>query len=408
MAGSASCDNVDYKCDEINGHAYWTVTQMDQTGGCSDVKCVAESDLNYQLERSHSCGPCKSCLTEHRCDVTNSNVKYSFYRFRDDGSCEEKCENGDKFADMMSHSYSCGFCPDDPLDLSTRSTCKGTTDSTTTDTTTTTVPAGPLPPSPDKCVLKRASRIMRYKTDWPDLKAGITIQVMAGAPECTTCNIYNYTVTDPDVQEFPIDNATVFEDLYNADLNKNDQSVSLRFVSQNGPGDWNSCSYSPIAIDLNNDGVVGKIEPADVGRTEGWEIDITGDGGLEYLNQWFAPEAGILVDFSGKFYDEEVENGIITGAHLLGDMGGAYEDGFDKLKKHDLDCNGIIEGKELKGFYIWTDFNSNAILDDGELSKLKDHEIIGFHTKHDDNLVSSAILLNSTEIMTQDLWFYRR
>ena len=130
-------------------------------------------------------------------------------------------------------------------------------------------------------------------------------------------------------------------------------------------------------------------------------IDITGDGEYEELSQWFAPTEGILVDISNQSVD-----GSISGVQLFGDEGGNYADGFEKLATHDNDGNGIVEGKELEGMAIWVDANSNAKLDEGELSTLKDHKIVGLMTSND-NLVSRAILEDGSEMVMEDLYFFR-
>lgn len=115
----------------------------------------------------------------------------------------------------------------------------------------------------------------------------------------------------------------------------------------------------------------------------------------------FAPTEGILIDTS-----HDILNGVITGQHLFGDQGGTYADGFEKLEEHDDDEDGIISGVELDGFMIWTDANSNTILDDGELSTLESHGIVALHTMHSD-MVSYADLEDGSKMRMEDLWFSR-
>jgi len=204
--------------------------------------------------------------------------------------------------------------------------------------------------------------------------------------------------------------------MYDELLEKDDQGVSVRFASPRGVGEWNSCKYSPIAIDLNQDGEITRIQPKDVGREEGWEIDITGDGEMEYLNEWFGPEDGILIDLSGfyEFYADEAakhgrrvqEHVVISGMQLLGDQGGRYANGFAKLEKRDADGNGILENEELYGMHLWIDANSNARLDEGELKSLNQYKIAGLRVTHE-GMKSTAILTNGSELMTEDLWLNR-
>ena len=73
----------------------------------------------------------------------------------------------------------------------------------------------------------------------------------------------------------------------------------------------------------------------------------------------------------------------------------------------DHDNNKIIEGKEMQGFYLWLDVNSNFKLDQGELHELSEYEIIGFSTDHV-NYKSKAFKKDGAIMLTEDLWFARR
>ena len=398
VPGSQSCEDVDDRCELINGHAYWTVTQT-SSENCTTL-CVAESDLEYMLDREYECGPCKVCPSDYRCKLDKDEIYFSLFRIKDDGKCEEKEEKENAVAEKMSkEGFKCGFCP---VNLETAGHIYDPNQDT---------------PMADKCTLKRGSHIMRYSPNWPAaacaVEQNITVEIRAD----NSGNIYTYNICELDTSkaEFYIENENEFFDMYNETLDKEEQGVSFRFVGPRGPGGWNSCNYSPIAIDLNRDGEVTRIQPKQVGRKEGWMIDITGDGDEEYLNEWFGPEEGILVDLSGKydmFKEEATKNGrrvqdlIITGIHLLGDQGGQYADGFAKLKKRDADDNGILEAKELVGLHIWIDSNSNARLDNNELSNLADHKIVGLRVTHT-GMKSTAILANGKEILTEDLWLNR-
>ena len=174
--------------------------------------------------------------------------------------------------------------------------------------------------------------------------------------------------------------------------------LSVRFVNaKKGPGKWTTCRYSPIGLDIDGSGAVERIKGE-------FDIDITGQGDITTLNEWFAPTEGILIDNKKKVK----KNGVVTGEHLLGDMGGKFSDGFQKLQGYDTDGNGVVEGKELKDFMIWVDANSNALLDfdDFELHSLEEYGIVGLRTTNV-NEVSSAILNNGNEMVMQDLWFAR-
>ena len=62
---------------------------------------------------------------------------------------------------------------------------------------------------------------------------------------------------------------------------------------------------------------------------------------------------------------------------------------------------------ELNGIAVWVDKNSNAKLDEGELSSLKDHKIVGLSTASNDSLVSFAILEDGSSMVMEDLYFFR-
>ena len=150
-------------------------------------------------------------------------------------------------------------------------------------------------------------------------------------------------------------------------------------------------NMTPLGIDLDHSGAVEAIRGEFI-------IDITGDAFAETLDEWFAPTEGILIDTSLG-----LENGI-NGQHLFGNMGGAYLDGFEKLATHDLNGDGVVSGDELEFLAIWTDANSNAQLDEGELSTLASHKIVSLNTEHT-NLKSSVILSDGSSLMMEDLVF---
>jgi len=399
VPGSFSCSNPDDACDEINGHKYWTVTQTGQSNSACSTRCVAESDLEFMLDQNYECGPCTICPSDMRCKMDDKDSKFSIFRIKSDGKCEEKCEKEEKVQEKFDkdEGYACGFCPFSVENASTLYDPEA------------------VPPAPDKCTLKRALEIMRYEPNWPAAakeagEPGAVVQIDIKAGNSGT--IYEYPVDyDYSKSEMYIVDKDQFYDMYNAAVDKNEQTVYVRFVSARGPGGWTSCNYSPIAIDLNRDGEITRLQAADVGR-EGWEVDITGDGELEFLNEWFGPEDGILVDLSGKyelFEEEAAKTGrrlqelVITGVQLLGDQGGQYANGFQKLANRDRDMNGILENKELVGLHIWLDANSNARLDDGELSNLADHGIAGLRVTHT-GMKSTAIMRSGNEILMEDIW----
>lgn len=171
-------------------------------------------------------------------------------------------------------------------------------------------------------------------------------------------------------------------------------AYNLRYVDEHGrEGPWRRCTYNtPIAVDLNKSGSIERV-------TGSFVIDITGDGKNETLYEWFAPTEGILIDTSVPVFD-----GQITGIHMFGD-GGDFSDGFAKLHEYDTNHNGHIEGAELDSIAIWTDSNSNAKLDEGELSTVGSHGIVSLSTIFNDDYDSYATLEDGSTMFMEDVWF---
>ena len=147
-------------------------------------------------------------------------------------------------------------------------------------------------------------------------------------------------------------------------------------------------NISPIALDLDNGGRIGRL-------LGDYHVDLDGDGIKEALSEWFAPGAGILVtaDASGQ----------VSGKHLFGNVAGVYEDGFAELATLDADKDGQLTGAELAELAIWNDRNSDTIVDEGELSQLADHEIVALSVTHY-KYMSRATKSNGQSILMEDVW----
>ena len=172
-------------------------------------------------------------------------------------------------------------------------------------------------------------------------------------------------------------------------------AFELRYVDAMGnAGPWKKCNFNtPIGLDIDHSGAVERISGE-------FKIDITGDGHIETLLEWFAPTEGILIDSTLA-----IEEGVVSGHHLFGDLGGTYTDGYAKLMEHDNNSNGYVEGAELEGFAIWTDANSNVKVDEGELSSLASHNIVALSVVHDNSYASEALLKDGSTMYMEDLWF---
>ena len=146
---------------------------------------------------------------------------------------------------------------------------------------------------------------------------------------------------------------------------------------------------SPIALDLENKGRIQRV----VGE---YNVDIDGDGIKELLGEWFAPSAGILVTGDAK--------GQINGTQLFGNVPGVYSDGYEELATLDKNADGRLTGIELKSLAIWNDLDSDTVVDEGELSKLADHQIVALSLEHY-KYMSRATRENGKSVLMEDVWF---
>ena len=286
------------------------------------TRCVDGRDLAFMKSIGYKCGPCPEakCESVHQCKDGSS----MFY-IESNGKCKDECVKAkdveSKLRDKLP--WTCGLCAK-PIEVTTRSGGKiDCTHFAKGD------PAAPpscseLPPTPDSCLLKRALQIQRYSPNWVAEEEGVYIEIQV----MSTKNIYKFgnvpgavaPIPDKSVAEFPIGNEQVFIEM------RDGGSIQMRFVSPRGPGGWKTCQYSPIAFDLDYSGSVERLTGLE------FDMDITGDGEMETLHEWFGPKEGILVFLGRKLTNAEIETSIsITGQHLMGDMGGQYTDGFDKL-----------------------------------------------------------------------------
>jgi hypothetical protein len=249
------------------------------------------------------------------------------FHMESNGKCKDECVKAKDVEKKIrdKNPWKCGLC-NEPIEITTRTGSKiDCTHYSPGDTLAPPV-CSEKPPTPDSCVLKRALQIQRYSPNWVHEEVGVYVEIQV----MSTMNIYKFgnvpgavaPIPDESLAEFPIGNEQVFLEM------KNGGSIQLRFVSPRGPGGWNTCRYSPIAFDINNSGEVERLTGLN------FTFDITGDdkGDLENLHEWFGPHEGILVYLGRELMNKDLETSIaISGKELMGDMGGQYADGFDKL-----------------------------------------------------------------------------
>jgi serine-aspartate repeat-containing protein C/D/E len=126
--------------------------------------------------------------------------------------------------------------------------------------------------------------------------------------------------------------------------------------------------HSPIAIDLNNDGL--KSVSIDKGVT----FDILGNGAAVNVG-WLSKQDGWLaVDSSG--------NGKIDSKHEL--FGGEIGEGFAKLSQYDSNGDNIVDAQDVNfsDLKIWRDSNTNGVTDSGELQALSVFGIESLNVEH--------------------------
>lgn len=159
---------------------------------------------------------------------------------------------------------------------------------------------------------------------------------------------------------------------------------------------------SPIALDLNDDGV------QTVSVDAGVKFDILNSG--QAVNTgWISGEDGFLaIDRNG--------NGSIDNRSEL--FGGAVGEGFGTLASFDSNSDGVVDANDefFSSLGVWRDANVNGVTDAGELTSLADAGIAKLNTAYSSNFStdaqgnilgekSNAITNNGNSIDTVDVYF---
>ena len=176
---------------------------------------------------------------------------------------------------------------------------------------------------------------------------------------------------------------TVDRDANNAgDYYEGTEDLSVAIVGSENAGDIEVCdaqldvniydttSYayvSPIAIDMNGDGV----QTTALGATEG-KFDLLNNGEAVESGWLSGDDAFLAVDANG--------NGEIDDRSEL--FGGQVGEGFAKLASYDSNNDGVVDANderfdELK---VWQDVNQNHQTDEGELMTLDEAGIASLST----------------------------
>jgi serine-aspartate repeat-containing protein C/D/E len=129
--------------------------------------------------------------------------------------------------------------------------------------------------------------------------------------------------------------------------------------------------HSPLAIDLNGDGVKS------ISIDRGVKFDILNNGSKQSVG-WISPKDGLLA------FDNNGNGKIDNGGELFG---GNVGDGFAKLASFDTNKDGIVDrsDRNFSGLKIWQDSNNNGVTDAGELKALSAFGIKSLNVAHTTN-----------------------
>ena len=156
-------------------------------------------------------------------------------------------------------------------------------------------------------------------------------------------------------------------------------------------------TISPLLLDMDGDGAIqasgGQWLPhREPDRERMAFFDFHGDR-FPVLMEWPGPNDGILC--------EPNADGSIDGTNLFGTASG-FANGYEALRTKDANNDGKINGSELAGLAIWTDLNSDARPQKGEVKSLAEHKVTELSVKHK-NYVATFVKDGESERM-YDWW----
>ncbi|MEB3299881.1 MAG: hypothetical protein VKO21_10400 [Candidatus Sericytochromatia bacterium] len=164
-------------------------------------------------------------------------------------------------------------------------------------------------------------------------------------------------------------------------------------IKYEGEGDSKGSEYmkvvgytyhgSPIILDLSGRGKPDllaqgpwKLRPGRQLAAEGLRLfDLDGQGTANW--EWVGPGSGLLV------WDPEHTGRITSGRQLFGNYtwGESFPDGYRALERLDQNGDGWLKGSELDKLGVWTDTDSDAVSDPGEVRRLEELGIMAISTK---------------------------
>ncbi|MEM4734320.1 MAG: hypothetical protein QXS20_01265 [Candidatus Thorarchaeota archaeon] len=178
------------------------------------------------------------------------------------------------------------------------------------------------------------------------------------------------------------------------------EGASLRYgLSQDTEESYLISSFNsvpPIVLDLDGDGILQASNGQWLPHPDIWSsnikmFDIDGDG-LRDIMEWVGPNDGLLINVL------PMQDTSLSGKNLFGDSDG-WPDGYEKLRSRDLDSNGVIEGQELDGLYVWRDADQNAVTSPSEVSSASSLGVTSISLGH--KSYRSTMIMNN---MVHSVW----
>lgn len=155
---------------------------------------------------------------------------------------------------------------------------------------------------------------------------------------------------------------------------------AITTTSYNQVAVWQISAYrliSPLLLDLDGDGAIqasgGEWLPHSKTHKDRMAFfDFHGDK-FPVLMEWPGPKDGILC--------HPKADGTIDGTRLFGTAGG-FSNGYEALRVRDANNDGKISGQELEGLAVWTDLNSDARPQAGEVKNVGELGITELSLNH--------------------------
>ena len=214
-----------------------------------------------------------------------------------------------------------------------------------------------------------------YKNGHIDAGNTVTVKVAAGQTQSEAFQVQTW-----------LEQVSVDRHVHGSGYYEGSEKFSVRLVSGDADkfcGDHLHVSIhdrthyniiSPIALDLNGDGV----QTTALGATQG-SFDLMANGSPVESGWLSGEDAFLAVDHN--------DNGIIDDRSEL--FGGGVGEGFAQLAAYDTNSDGLVDSDEILfgGLMLWQDSNENHFTDVGELMSLSSQGIESLSTTFEETPV---------------------